>query len=177
MGFGNVSQMYFGNRSTSEDIVSTSYESRSVVHSDRVKSCDLHWRHLVLLQYGIESKVRDIITYYARSHRNETPYNKIFKETHLLRNVREAYFEKDGWVQSNNLNIIYDPSKDPDTRLFKGLPDEDDEEETEEDSSSFKGAINAEPTMNDNVGVEILGRKSNNLFMNSMDYDMGAFYP
>lgn len=130
----------------------------------------------VLLQYGIESKVRDIITYYARSHRNETPYNKIFKETHLLRNVREAYFEKDGWVQSNNLNIIYDPSKDPDTRLFKGLPDED-EEEDEEDSSSFKGAINAEPTMNDNVGVEILGRKSNNLFMNAMDYDMGAYYP
>ena len=60
----------------------------------------------VLLQLGIERKVKDVITYYMRSHQNLTPYNKIFKETHLLRNVREMYFNKEGWVQGNNINII-----------------------------------------------------------------------
>ena len=44
-------------------------------------------------------------------------------------------------------------------------------------STSFKGAINADPIWNDNVGMEVLGVKSNNMHQNSMDYDMGAFYP
>ena len=31
----------------------------------------------VLLQYGIENKVRDVDTYYYNSHANLTPYNKV----------------------------------------------------------------------------------------------------
>lgn len=124
----------------------------------------------VLLQYGIERKTKDVMTYYMRSHSNLTPYNKIFRETHLLRNVREMYFEKDGWVQGNNLNIIDDDEDELDKRFF-GTDDEDEEE------STFKGAINAEPKWNDFVGIEIYGSPSNNIYKNSMDYDMGAFYP
>lgn len=125
----------------------------------------------VLLQYGIEKKTKDVMTYYTRSHSNMTPYNKIFRETHLLRNVREMYFEKDGWVQGNNLNIIDNNDEEIETtRKFYGI--EDDEEE-----SSFKGAINAEPGWNDYVGMEIYGHPSNNIHENAMDYDMGAFYP
>ena len=124
----------------------------------------------VLLQLGIERKTKDVMTYYMRSHQNMTPYNKIFKETHLLRNVRETYFEKEGWVQSNNINII-DDNVSEEEKLFYGLEDDDDEK------SSFKGAINAEPTWNDNVGMCLNGIRSNNLFMNPMDFDMGAFYP
>lgn len=124
----------------------------------------------VLLQMGIERKTKDVITYYMRSHRNLTPYNKIFKETHLLRNVREMYFNKEGWVQGNNINIIDDDMSYHD-KTFYGEQDDD------EEKSSYKGAINAEPGWNDYVGMVINGISSNNLFMNSMDWDMGAFYP
>lgn len=124
----------------------------------------------VLLQYGIERKTKDVMTYYMRSHSNMTPYNKIFRETHLLRNVREMYFEKEGWVQGNNLNII-DDDEDEVAKRFYGTEDDDEEE------SSFKGAINAEPGWNDFVGMEIYGSPSNNIHQNAMDYDMGAFYP
>lgn len=124
----------------------------------------------VLIQYGIERKTKDVMTYYMRSQSNLTPYNKIFRETHLLRNVREMYFEKDGWVQGNNLNII-DEDEDESARRFYGGDEEDEEE------STFKGAIMADPTWNANVGMEIYGSPSNNIHENAMDYDMGAFYP
>lgn len=124
----------------------------------------------VLLQLGIERKTKDVMTYYMRSHSNLTPYNKIFKETHLLRNVREMYFEKDGWVQGNNLNII-DSGDEEDNKIFYELVDDD------SDESTFKGAIMADPTWNAPIGRRVLGQRTNNIFDNSMDYDMGAFYP
>lgn len=123
----------------------------------------------VLIQLGIERRTKDVMTYYKRSHSNLTPYNKIFRETHLLRNVREMYFEKAGWVQSNNLNII-DEKSDED-QIFYGSDDDEDDE------VSFKGAIMADPNWNAPVGKKILGEKSNRIHENSMDYDMGAFYP
>ena len=125
----------------------------------------------VLLQMGIERKTKDVITYYMRSHQNMTPYNKIFKETHLLRNVREMYFNKEGWVQGNNINIL-DDIMSQEEKSFYGADEDDDN-----DKSSFKGAINAEPGWNDNVGMIINGIKSNNFYKNSTDFDMGAFYP
>ena len=125
----------------------------------------------VLLQKGIEKKSNDTLTYYMRSHSNLTPYSKIFRETHLLRNVREQFFEKAGWVQSNNLNII-DRNEDEIVDKFYGNNDDDDDEE-----SSFKGAINADPIWNSPVGMWVIDSRSNNVFKNSIDYDMGAFYP
>ncbi len=123
---------------------------------------------------GIHRKTNDVMTYYMRAMKNQTPYNKIFRETHLLRDVREMYFEKQGWVQGNNLNNIDEDIDETERRFYEG---EGSGEENEEKESSFKGAINAEPTMNDYVGEEIMGVQTNNLFSNSMDYDMGAFYP
>jgi len=123
----------------------------------------------VLLQVGIERKTNDCMTYYMKSHSNLTPYNKIFRETHLLRNVRERYFNEDGWVQGNNLNIIDSDESDP----FYSVGDEDDDD----NESTFKGAITANPIWNDNVGMEILGSPSNVVYENSIDMDMGAFYP
>lgn len=127
----------------------------------------------VLLQLGIERKCKDVFTYYNKSHANLTPYNKIFKETHLLRNVREQFFEKEGWVQGNNLNIL-NTRENEEARAFysRGVTDDEDEDET-----SFKGAINADPIWNDKVGMRILGMRSNNMHANTVDFDMGAFYP
>ena len=124
-----------------------------------------------LLQLGIERKTKDIETIYFRSHSNWTPYTKIFKETYLIRNVREIYFEREGYVQQNNINIINNDEQD----LFNTIPDEDDEDGAKE--SSFKGAINADPEWNDYVGLPVLGSPSNNIFHNMIDFDMGSFYP
>ena len=124
----------------------------------------------VLLQVGIENKVNDLITYYNRAHSNLTPYNKIFRETHLLRNVREMYFEQQGWVQSNNINAI-GINKD---NIFYEVDDSDNDED---EKITFKGAINADPIYNDNVGMEILGKPTNIMFKNAFDMDMGSFYP
>lgn len=127
-----------------------------------------------MLQYGIERKVKDLDGFYMRSMSNRTPYNKIYRETHLLRNVREYYFEQQGWVQSNNINTI-DALEEDEFSKVEGISDS---EEDDDNETSFKGAINAEPTMNDYVGEPIFGNvKSNNLFMNAVDFDMGAFYP
>jgi len=125
----------------------------------------------VLLIRQIEKHTNDLLTFYMRSHNNLTPYNKIFKETHLLRCVREMYFEKEGWVQSNNINILKLRDKRREDREFYG---EDYEEETK---TSYKGAINADPLMNDNVGEVVFGRKTNYLFRNAIDFDFSSFYP
>lgn len=122
----------------------------------------------VLLQLGIENKVHDIDTYYYRSHANLTPYSKIFRETYLLRSVREQSFNEQGWVQSNNLNSI-DIDKD---ESFYSIDDE--EEDTER---TFKGAIMADPRMNAKNGMPILGSPSNILYQNTIDFDMSSFYP
>lgn len=129
----------------------------------------------VLLQKGIERKTNDVITYYMRSQENMTPYNKIFRETYLLRNVRETYFEREGWVQSNNLNAI-NGDEDELSKRFYSYTDDDDEDESE-GKSSYKGAINADPIWNDHVGMYVLDEFSNVIFINSIDYDMAAFYP
>lgn len=129
-----------------------------------------------LILGGIENKTNDMLTYYLRSHSNLTPYAKIFKETHLLRNVREMYFNREGWVQGNNINIIGLDEKEIDTF---DIVDDDDDDDTESNvmEATFKGAIMANPIWNDNVGVDIFGTPSNILFRNCIDFDMGAFYP
>lgn len=139
----------------------------------------------VLLQLGIERVTNDAMTYYMRSLENCTPYQKVFRETHLLRNVREMYFNEDGWTQGNNVNLIYlkkeaarkkelfNRTEEELEALAEGNGPEDDEG----DEGSFKGAINADPIMNAKVGVKILGRPSNTVYRNAMDFDMSAFYP
>ena len=51
------------------------------------------------------------------------------------------------------------------------------EDDEDEEKSSFKGAINAEPKWNDNIGIVINGIRSNCIYKNPTDFDMGAFYP
>ena len=132
----------------------------------------------VLLQLGIEKKTNDMATYYNKAMTNRSPYSKIFRETHFLRNTREYYFNKDGWVQGNNVNIIRlrdanIKTSDP----FYVIKTEDEDDDKSSNEMSFKGAINAEPIWNDNVGVTLMGKKSNKIYKNAIDFDMGAFYP
>ena len=80
------------------------------------------------------------------------------------------YFERAGWVQGNNLNTIGSDG-DETADQFYGRKKEPKEK------ASFKGAINAEPTMNMHIGEPVLGVRSNNIFHLSIDFDMGSFYP
>ena len=124
-----------------------------------------------LLQKGIENRTHDVLTYFLRSAQNLCPYNKLFKETHLLRYARELDFNKQGQVQGNNPHIA--EVEDESANLFYGVTKKDEESK----KLSFKGAINAEPVWNSNIGERVLGVVSNNMFKNPQDYDMGAFYP
>ena len=132
----------------------------------------------VLLQFGIERKTNDVNTYYARAMQNQTPYYKIFRETHLLRDVREIYFEEEGWSQGNNLNNIQTSINEPEKKFYGDDEENDDEDDGDtKKSTSYKGAINAEPSMNDYIGEELWGKPSNSLFSSVIDMDMGSFYP
>lgn len=131
-----------------------------------------------LLQMGIERVTNDIMTMYTRSMINLTPYSKIFRETHFLRNVREKYFEMQKIVQSNNINILHLDEQEVDKFYQTETADdtEDDNAPTKK-GASFKGAIVAVTEMNDFCGVLIHGKRSKNLYINAIDMDMSAFYP
>ena len=159
-------------------------KDRKVEYENEMNFTDLTYLHWplflkynikdVMIQFGVERITNDVMTYYLKSIVNCTPYNKIFRETHLLRNVRELYFNKDGWVQGNNINIIGRNEDD----VFTKLDSDDEEDESDKGiDSSFKGAIMAEPTMNAKVGMPVLGVPSNAVFVNLMDFDMESFYP
>lgn len=122
------------------------------------------------LQVGIERKTKDCLAYYMKSQANLTPYSKIFREVHLLRNVREKYFNRIGWIQGNNLNVIDEDEDQLEKAFYRN-------DENEDGESTFKGAINADPVWNANIGMKLMGVKSNTVFRNVIDQDMGAFYP
>lgn len=120
----------------------------------------------VLLQMGIERKTSDFDTLYVSSYKNATPYDKVFKQTVKLRNVQYLSFLDQGLIPGENINIYN--KEDP----VKKTSDDDDDDEEE-----FEGALVADPMYNDNTGVELYGKPSNNIHNNSIDMDMSAFYP
>lgn len=121
----------------------------------------------VLLQYGIEARTSDFDTYYVGSYKNATPYDGVFKQTVKLRNVQLVSYDKQGLVPGNNINIFNISSK-PQVEVDS---DEDDED------SKFEGALVARPELNSNMGINLYGHPSNNIFIYCIDMDMSAFYP
>lgn len=74
-----------------------------------------------LLQFGLENKVNDLDNLYLRSYLNCCPYDKVFKQTFMLK--RRAYYEYllQGNILGNNVNVF------------------------NTESSSFSGAVNLLP--------------------------------
>ena len=129
----------------------------------------------VLLQVGIEEVTADLETYYITSYKNITPYESEFKQTVKLRNVQYKSFLSQGIVPGANVNgFLYN---------YREEKEDDDEDEEEESSSGskkdvgFEGALVGNPTLIDNFGVELFGKKTNSIFNYSVDFDMSAFYP
>ena len=117
----------------------------------------------VLLQKGIEERTSDVDTYYLTSYQNITPYESEFKQTVKLRNVQYLFYLRSGLVPGENVNgFMYNQEK---------------EEDDDEEDSKFEGALVGNPLLIDNFGVKMFGKRSNNIFRYSIDFDMTAFYP
>jgi hypothetical protein len=108
----------------------------------------------VLLQFGIERKTNDVDGLYLRSYSNATDYDKIFKQTVMLK--CRAYYEflLQGYIIGNNINIF--------------IPN---------DGETFAGAIVGDPKLNSNTGIIIFGKRSMFVYDNVTDMDFSAMYP
>jgi hypothetical protein len=87
-----------------------------------------------------------------------------------LRNAQYISFVSQGLIPGNNKNIFeieenYDEAKE--------LSDSDEDDEDD----SFEGALVADPLYNGYEGIEMYGRKTNNVYNYAIDFDMTAFYP
>ena len=120
----------------------------------------------VLLQKGIENRTGDFDTLYISGYKNATDYSKVFKQTVVLRNVQYFSFLNQGLIPGTNINIFNKEEE-------KKIENEDDEEEDD----SYEGALVADPLYNGYVGLELYGKRTNNIFNNGVDFDMSAFYP
>jgi len=108
----------------------------------------------VLLQFGIERKTNDVDGLYLRSYSNATDYDKIFKQTVMLK--CRAYYEflLQGYIIGNNINVF--------------IPN---------DGETFAGAIVGDPMLNSHTGISIFGKKSMFVYDNVTDMDFSAMYP
>ena len=107
----------------------------------------------VVVQLAIESKVGDTRSVYSRSYMFATQFSKLFQETHIVRNEREVFYEKDGYIQANRLQIP---------------PDID---------SHYKGAFVAPTEKNAPTGYVLNGKKINNVIFGASDADAASYYP
>lgn len=132
------------------DTKSTTF--REFAYTDYIKFVLYNIRDVVV-QVAIESKCNDMKSLLSRSYQFLTQYSKCFQETHIVRNTREYFFEKVGFVQS--CRLIVDPSYD----------------------THFKGAFVAPPDKNALTGDTVLGRQINNIIYAALDADAKAYYP
>lgn len=107
----------------------------------------------VVVQLAIELACADCQSLVARSYVFATQYSKCFQETHIVRGIREFYFEEEGFVQS--CKLIVDPNLD----------------------TSFKGAFVAPTIHNAPTGQILNGKKINNIMFGVLDADAASYYP
>lgn len=127
-----------------------------------------YWKYIVynikdvLLQVGIERKVKDTNQVYISSYANATPYESIFRQTVKLRNLQYITYLRDGTVPGENINCMnYEASED----------------EQDEKKDKFEGALVGDPRLMLPVGSKLYGKRQNNIFSACVDMDMSAFYP
>lgn len=66
----------------------------------------------VLIQYGIEEKVKDVDFMFHKAYEAGTRYLKCFKETIYNRNLGYIYFKKQGQILGNNQNVGVEEKKE-----------------------------------------------------------------
>lgn len=107
----------------------------------------------VVVQLAIEMNCHDCQALVSRSYMFATQYSKCFQETHIVRNIREFFFEQEGYVQA--CRLIVEPGID----------------------TSFKGAFVAPTEKNAPTGYVLNGKPVNNIMYGVLDADAAAYYP
>lgn len=125
---------------------------REFAYTDFIKFILYNIRDVVV-QLAVELKSTDCISLVSRSMMFATQYSKCFQETHIVRNSREYFYEKNGFVQS--CRLLIDPDAD----------------------TSFKGAFVADPEKNALTGYVLNGRRMNNMIFGAFDADAASYYP
>lgn len=107
----------------------------------------------VVVQLAIELTCHDTQSLMSRSYMFATRFSRCFKETHIVRNIREWYYENEGFVQACRLEV----DKDIDTY--------------------FKGAFVADPAYNSPTGLAVNGKYVSFYIIGAADADAKAYYP
>ena len=107
----------------------------------------------VVVQLAIELKSGDCQSLVSRSYMFATQYSKCFQETHIVRDMREHFFEEEGSVQS--CRLIVEPGID----------------------TAFKGAFVAPTDKNAPTGYVLNGKRINNIMYGTLDADAASYYP
>jgi len=125
---------------------------REFAYTDFIKFLLYNVRDTVV-QLAIEQNCGDAGSFASRSYTFCTQFSKCFQETHIVRNSREYYFEKEGFVQSCRLLVP------------EGI------------DTAYEGAYVAEPELNNPTGLIINGKHVNNIIYGALDADAKAYYP
>lgn len=121
-----------------------------------------------LLQYGIEEVVLDIDNLYRNAYANITPYEYCYMQTVVLRNVQYKYYDQQGLVPGANTNKILikiDMEQHPE-KYAKRLK-----------KPGIEGALVGNTRLINKFGQRLYGKRTNFIFIYSIDMDMKAFYP
>lgn len=106
-----------------------------------------------VVQLAVELNCNDCQALVSRSYMFATQYSKCFQETHIVRNLREYFFEREGYVQA--CRLIVDAGID----------------------TSFKGAFVAPTEKNAPTGYVLNGKAVSNIMYGVLDADAAAYYP
>lgn len=130
----------------------------------------------VLLQKGIENKVKDVDNIYNISNINDVGFTDTLKQTVVFRGFMYTYLLTHGFIMGHNTNfdnqnqghLQFDEDGEP---IYR---DEDDENDGE---STFEGALNGDPLLNLANGLEMYGLPSKFLYGLTIDQDFSSMYP
>lgn len=125
---------------------------REFAYQDLIKFLLYNVRDVVV-QLAIESKCNDCKSLMSRSYMFSTQFSKCFQETHIVRNIREFYYEKIGYIQACKLDVE------------EGI------------DTHFKGAFVADPELNAVTPFNINGKYVNNMIFGALDADAKSYYP
>lgn len=125
---------------------------REFAYTDFIKFLLYNMRDTVA-QLAVAINSGDAGAFASRSYAFCTQFSKCFQETHIVRNSREYYFEKEGFVQSCRLLVP------------EGI------------DTAYEGAFVAETSLNAKTGLVINGKRTNNIMYAALDADAKAYYP
>lgn len=127
-----------------------------------------------LLQYGIDNKCHDSFSFYNSCYGSFCGYKDGLKQTVSLRAFFYYEFLNDGYILGHNVNFGGSSGKVETPNADDEMSGGDDGFDFGDDDESFEGAINGDPELNSETGLELFGKRSKYLYGACMDFDFSA---